>query len=330
MLGVRFSVKDDKKNTMKISIIIPMYNAQDTIERCVESFICQKYFNLELIMVDDYSSDKTYDLCLELKKIYKQILLYQSEKKGVSGARNTGLKYASGDIIGFCDADDTAVENSLYILSKLFEKHRDVNMIVTGYNRVLQKDNEIQIKHCSYMRKKICNVEQLEKYILCDNKVGGFSCNKFFRKELLQDIVFDTELTLCEDMHFLFKVLSNHKEIKILLLNDVLYNYYYYADSVSNSGKNFFDKNGRLKYIVAMDAIIRDCELNRYIYWMIRRTKFIMALDVLVYFQVTKKQKKEILKIMKENIMYFLCLAFITPKANLGRILRFFIRGIWR
>lgn len=314
----------------KFSIIIPMYNVQDTIERCVESFLCQKYPNLELIMVDDYSSDNTYNLCLDLKNKYEQIQLYQSPQKGVSVARNFGLEHASGDIICFCDSDDTTVQKSLYILSEMFEKHADIDMIVAGYNRIYQNEKGAQTKGFFDSKKKIWSAEQLENHILYDNKIMGAVWNKFFRRKLLENVKFDTKLSLCEDMHFLFKVLSKHNEMKILRLDCALYNYHQNTNSVTNSVNKIFNKNGRIEYVISLEAIIRDCELSKYTYWLTRRAMFVVASDTLIYFDITKEQKKEILTVIKKNIIYFIGLPFITSKANLARILRIFIRGIWK
>lgn len=307
-----------------------MYNAQDTIERCVESFLCQKYPNFELILVDDASGDNTYDMCVKLKNQYEQIQLYQSAQKGVSAARNFGLKQASGDIICFCDSDDTTVPKSLYILSELFEKYKDVDMIVSGYNRIFQNEKGGKVKEIYDSKKKIWSAEQLENHILYDNKIMGSVCNKFFRRNLLQNISFDTNLFLCEDMHFLFRVLSKHKETKILRLNCALYNYHHNTDSVTNSVKKIFNRNGRIEYVISMEAIIRDCELRKYTYGLARRAMLVVASDILIYHDVTKKQKKEILAVIKRNLIYFICFPSITPKANILRIIKFFVRGIWK
>lgn len=92
---------------MKISIIVPVYNAEKTIEYCIDSIITQKTkFEIELILVEDYSTDRSYEICLALKKKYTEIKLYRTNGKGVSAARNTGLSHSTGDVVGFCDSDD--------------------------------------------------------------------------------------------------------------------------------------------------------------------------------------------------------------------------------
>lgn len=85
---------------MKISIIVPVYNAEKTIEYCIDSIITQKTkFEIELILVEDYSTDRSYEICLALKKKYTEIKLYRTNGKGVSAARNTGLSHSTGDVV---------------------------------------------------------------------------------------------------------------------------------------------------------------------------------------------------------------------------------------
>ena len=106
---------------MKISIIVPVYNAEKTIEYCIDSIIAQKTkFEIELILVEDYSTDRSYEICLALEKKYTEIKLYRTNGKGVSAARNTGLSHSTGDVVGFCDSDDIyekdVFENSVAVV----------------------------------------------------------------------------------------------------------------------------------------------------------------------------------------------------------------------
>ena len=89
---------------MKVSVIVPVFNSEKYINRCIESILCQSYSNLEIILVDDGSTDSTYDIC---KSFFDQrILLLQKENGGASSARNYGLLKAKGKYICFVDSDD--------------------------------------------------------------------------------------------------------------------------------------------------------------------------------------------------------------------------------
>ena len=90
----------------KISIIVPVYNLENYIEKTIEQLISQTYKNLEIILVDDGSTDKSLELCNTFAKRDNRILVVHQENCGVSVARNTGIKHATGEYIGFTDSDD--------------------------------------------------------------------------------------------------------------------------------------------------------------------------------------------------------------------------------
>lgn len=118
---------------MKISIIVPVYNAEKTIEYCIDSIITQKTkFEIELILVEDYSTDRSYEICLALKKKYTEIKLYRTNGKGVSAARNTGLSHSTGDVVGFCDSDDI-YEKDVFEKVRLFFENKDIDIVIGGF-----------------------------------------------------------------------------------------------------------------------------------------------------------------------------------------------------
>lgn len=113
----------------KVSIIIPVHNAADTLTVCVDSILAQTYSALEVILVENHSTDDSYRLCQELQKKDRRIKVIRSEKKGVSAARNEGIRLAGGEYIGFCDADDhMEKEMYAYLVSLLEEKDASIAM----------------------------------------------------------------------------------------------------------------------------------------------------------------------------------------------------------
>ena len=99
---------------MKLSVIIPVYNCELQINRCIESIINQTYKNIEIIIVDDGSKDQSGKLCDQLKENDNRIIVIHQKNCGVSEARNTGLKVCSGDLITFVDADDYLIDSSIH------------------------------------------------------------------------------------------------------------------------------------------------------------------------------------------------------------------------
>ena len=115
----------------KISIIIPVYNVEKYLSRCLESVINQSYKNIEIIIVNDGSTDNSFDICNKYKKKDKRVILIDQNNQGLSGARNTGLKHATGEYICFIDSDDYVEKDYVEYLYKLIVKDDyDLNSIV--------------------------------------------------------------------------------------------------------------------------------------------------------------------------------------------------------
>src|SRR5574344_1872249 len=114
-----------------ISIIVPVYNSEKTLKRCYDSLINQDYKNIEIILIDDGSKDKSGEICDLYAKKDKRIKVFHQENQGESAARNCGLKFAEGEWITFCDSDDFVAKN--YISSFLsMEVLRKDTLYITG------------------------------------------------------------------------------------------------------------------------------------------------------------------------------------------------------
>ena len=117
----------------KISIIVPAYNSEGTIERCINSILQQTYKNFELILVDDGSNDKTPQLLDDYALLDERIKAMHKVNGGVSSARNVGLENATGEYITFCDADDLFLEYALENYIKSFESNESVDAVFSKY-----------------------------------------------------------------------------------------------------------------------------------------------------------------------------------------------------
>ena len=124
-----------------ISVIVPVYGAEEYLEKCVRSILNQSYQNLEIILVDDQSPDHSGKLCDELAKEDTRIKVIHREKNGgISAARNTGIDIAKGDYIGFSDCDDYMHHQNFEILHRLLVEH-DVDIVVADYLEIEDNDN---------------------------------------------------------------------------------------------------------------------------------------------------------------------------------------------
>lgn len=114
---------------MKLSIIIPVYRTQDTLERCLESILQQSFTDYEMILVDDGSDDGSPQLCDEYARKDARIRVIHKENGGLSDARNAGIRKARGEYITFVDSDDTMVDNTLGNLIQEIGKHPHVDIL---------------------------------------------------------------------------------------------------------------------------------------------------------------------------------------------------------
>ena len=241
-----------------LTIIIPAHNAEKTIEKCVNSILVQDIKELEVIIIENASTDKTLEICHRISEKDSRVVVYSIDEPGTSKARNIGLKYAHGDIIGFCDADDYVEKIYASEIIYYFEKEK-YDILVFGYNVVGKKGKFIK----SYIDENlyIDSSEKLINNVLFNRNILGSVCNKFFRAEILKNIYFDETLSYCEDTHFVVKVLSNNKDLKVKYVPRVGYNYVNNMDSVTNDFSNIFD-NEQIKYVQAMEKIREDCKLS--------------------------------------------------------------------
>ena len=200
----------------KISFIIPVYNVEKYLDKLLKSIISNNYKDYEIIIVNDESTDKTYDICVDYLSKYDNITVINEKHQGLSVARNNALKLATGDYIWFIDGDDFIEKNSLKVLSKYMESNYDI--IVFNYNKVF--DNKI-IKINSFGSFDDVKI----KYILS----SGFVWNKICKKELYTKNPFPKNL-IFEDLHVMPELFLKTNNIKFI--DNYLYNYVQRKDSV--------------------------------------------------------------------------------------------------
>lgn len=243
---------------MKFSIIIPVYNAEKYIKRCVESIIEQNYEENEIILVEDHSTDRSMEICMELEHCHSNILLTQNIRKGASAARNTGIKMASGDVVGFCDADDYLDKNVLNQVRNIF-LNNDVDMVYTAFTRI----GNGTVYKISVKRDEIIDSSTAIEYIVCNPIIMGSVWNKFYRKELFADTSFPTDLSHLEDGYFNIKLLSHNRESRIYISGINTYFYVQNDCSITNNIDNCYDENGKLKYNNTLYKMIEDISLTK-------------------------------------------------------------------
>lgn len=203
--------------TVEFSIIIPMYNAEKTIRRCLNSIQNQIFTNFEAIIIDDGSKDSSIEICNEYIKVDKRFVLISQTNAGPSIARNRGLDYAKGKYIVFVDSDDWIEKKHLQLLYDSFIKE-NADVIFMGYH--LYVDDK-------YSKTIVPNISRSNKYEiayeLLNKDMFGYTWIKAFSKKTIIDIRFNENVNLFEDEIFICDALNNDVIIKVL--DEALYNY---------------------------------------------------------------------------------------------------------
>ena len=268
-----------------ISIIIPAYNAEETIEKAVISLTRQSYSNIEIVIVDDGSTDKTYEKCKKLQQRDNRIKVIQVTNGGPAEARNIGIRKSSGEYIGFLDADDY-VEQNMYEI--LYAAIRDTGVRVAFCNYYIEdflgnlKENnceeyvsrqwESKEIHSSIMKAMLGKRnETSNQKILLGTVWRGLYSKELWNKE---NRWFDKEFDFGEDMIWLLEVLK--KENRIVSVEDKLYHYVINERSLTNGKRGYREEfwlkrkrlNDRIEYVV--QDCIDEKELEECIDWRYR------------------------------------------------------------
>ena len=208
-----------------ISIIVPVYNAEEYLERCLDSIVNQTYQNLEIILINDGSTDNSLEICNRYKNMDSRIIVVNQENFGVSYTKNVGLKYATGDYIGFVDSDDVVSKNMYSILCDLILK-TNMDIVSCGYVKFSDKCT-FKIDNAYYIFDKI---ESIKKLLLEDN-ITNFLWDKLFKKDVFKNVNLRKGI-IFEDMDIMYKLFDNANGIAIC--NSILYGYYQRSDSYTH------------------------------------------------------------------------------------------------
>jgi glycosyltransferase involved in cell wall biosynthesis len=232
----------------KITIIIPVYNSESYLENCLDSVINQDYSNLEIILVNDGSTDKSIEICIKYSQIDSRIVVINSINKGVSSARNIGLKNASGKYVIFVDSDDEIeydmCSRLLYILLK---SHCDLVMCKHTFKKVTV-----------YYQDNLKNVELFtsKKDILNNfftKQVGGISsCGKIFKRSHIGNVMFDESLRHNEDKLFLYRVYSKCMRVAYTDYSGYIYHNRPKSASKKPFNYSYFDVE-KVTYLISKD-----------------------------------------------------------------------------
>jgi glycosyltransferase involved in cell wall biosynthesis len=291
-----------------ISIIVPVYNVENYIKKCVDSIKNQSYSNLEIILVDDGSTDTSGEICDELAINDNRIIVIHKKNGGQSDARNSGLKIMKGEYIGFVDSDDY-IDSNMYEHMLRYMLDNQLDVVMCGTSSVFGEKEVASKKFDSYI---LTDKEDIIEDVFAKSYEGSTTivCNKLFKRKIFSKLYFKLNTTFEDD------------EIALSWINRVSR-----YGRISNSFYKYVQRDGstthRKKYKSSIFDVISIYEKNRsiiyrdyikasesvnYRYWWAHRCALDMLLGCVDYrehindaYQIQSRIKKNIISIIKNK-----------------------------
>lgn len=243
------------KYNEKISIVVPAFNSESVLENCINSIIRQSYKNLEIIIINDGSTDNTKKIAEKLAKDDKRILIFNQNNEGVTAARMKGISISSGDFLMFCDSDDYFESDICEILLNSANKYK-VDIAQCGY---IRRENNLKKIVVGSKNTIMLNKEQAIKYLLTGGLFTGALWGKIYRKNLFDNIIIPFHLKMNEDLlfnYYLFK-----KASLSVYVSCAKYNYVVTQNSSCNK-MNIAKKNKDVLEVA--EIIYKDAQGSKY------------------------------------------------------------------
>lgn len=218
-----------------VSIIVPVYNVEEYLARCVDSLVEQTYTQLEILLVDDGSKDNSGKICDEYARKDPRIRVIHKENGGLSSARNAGLDAARGEFVGFVDSDDWVEKDTYgFLLQQCLEN--GTQLACAGRYDVDGGTGERTVGLCPVKTETVTAEQMLGKIFVWDN-CDSSACDKLFHRSLFKDLRFPLNKT-SEDVAVMYRVVLAAS--KVTLCDRPVYNYYHRPNSITTSA--FSDK----------------------------------------------------------------------------------------
>lgn len=251
----------------KVSIIIPIYNVEKYLEKCVQSVLSQSYENIEVILVDDGSTDCSGQICDRLEKEDNRIRVIHKKNGGLASARNAGYQAASGEYIMYADSDDSLKSHIIETCVKSIYREK-ADVVIFGYNKV--SENGKILETCKWDTKTYTHDEMTEHLYdsICEMSFG-YAWNKLYRKSVLDmsGVSGDAKVIDREDLIYNLELLKHWK--KITYIDSVGYDYLQRSSSLLHNS-NLARLNGITYFVDKINQIhFDDSYVERKIYNMI-------------------------------------------------------------
>ena len=221
---------------MFFSVIIPIYNAENTLQRCLDSIKYQTFNDFEVLMINDGSMDSSEDLCKSYQKNDSRFRYIYQDNSGVSEARNKGIMEASGEFITFIDSDDEYLSDYLQSFYDMIINYPDCDNYWCGF-KYMSDNADVNGKEVIYSdNEKISFLDRKKIMYLHEKNLEASPVNKAYRRKIIIDnkLSMRKDLSLGEDLIFNYDYLNASENGLILIINDTKYLYYCFSDESLN------------------------------------------------------------------------------------------------
>lgn len=263
---------------MKISVIVPVYNVESYLERCLESLIKQDYDNIEIVLINDGSTDNSCEICKKYAKNNNNIIFIDQENKGIAETRNIGLRYSTGDYITFLDSDDWVASNIYSTLIKIAEENNS-DIVICGHKRVYENGKTQSVSN--YKQKiDLTNYQSIEANFT--GKLTTVLWDKLYKRKLFIDAdVHFPNIGCFEDQVPNIKLLLEAK--KITVIPDELVFYYQRYNSITKSNTRSFE----LELFNELDNI-KSYLIDKQIYYRFKDSFKLKCINLILGFIINK------------------------------------------
>ncbi len=275
----------------KYSFIIPSYNCAEFLHRSLNSILEQEFHDFEIIIIDDGSTDNTFEICTEYQHRDDRIKFYRQSNAGVSAARNNGISKSTGDYLFFIDADDSLYNSKVLSgIDNFIVHHADCDIF--QFQIFFVNGEKISPIKSIHIDAAVDIVEYAKLKMAC-----GSVCSYIFKRDVIvvNSIFFIAGLRISEDQAFVYSYFSYCKKIGVLSVPG----YLYYSDNLNSTTKKAYSKKDLEGHIVATNAIIAHLHRNKSSYRFICERVAMMYMYIL---NICAQLKSDDFKYIKKNI----------------------------
>lgn len=278
----------------KISVLVPIYNAEKYIKRCIESIINQTYRNIEVILIEDGSTDNSYNIIKEYQQKDERIKIFQIENNGVADARNKAVDNSTGDYITFVDSDDYIEKDYIETLYTNLKKY-DSDIAVCNCFNIIEETGKKDYKTFGIGTVEEYTDEEAVKKLFYYNYLRHSPWGKIYKKEIWNNIRFPLGKNY-EDLAILYKLFLNSK--KVIYIPEEKYNYVIRKGSIVHNEIRKTDVEAILEYTQRILEDITENYSN-----LIPSAEYLVGyLNITLWRKIPKGKYKEYLSQIEENI----------------------------